>query len=402
MKTNGFCLEIYINMNNIINSSFRRLALYCESQGYKGWDPYDGLNSQVFQSIPLLPKSRFCRLVWIQFFKRSPINFRKLLLVEKNYNSKGIALFLSASCRLYKLENTNTNFNSIIFFADLLLSLSSKGWSGDCWGYNFDWQARAFYQPKNTPTVVASVYAASALSEAYEITGDQRYLDSIISCGNFVLKDLNRTFDTDGDFCFSYSPMDKSKVFNACLLGAKLLGLIYKYTAILEYKDIAYKAIRYCCKNQREDGSWVYGEQSFHQWVDNFHTGFNLECISSYQESTGDFSFNENLKSGFKYYIDNFFLENGISKYYNNKIYPIDIHAPAQLVATLYQLNSFSENKSLCDKVLKWTIDNMQDDSGYFYYQYKKVFSSKIPYMRWAQAWMYNALATYKLLSHEG
>jgi rhamnogalacturonyl hydrolase YesR len=390
-----------INWDIEFEKSFQALESYVRGEGYKGWDPYDGLNSKIFQKTPLLSSSKFFRLAWIQLFKRSPINFRKLLLVKKDFNSKGIALFLTASCRLYKIDQSKKYYNDIIYFAEILLNLVTKGWSGDCWGYNFDWQARAFYQPKYTPTVVASVYAASALSEAYEITGDQRYLNSVISCGNFVLKDLNRTFDKDGDFCFSYSPLDKSRVYNACLLGAKLLGIIYKYTGENEYKKIARRAINYCVKKQKSDGSWVYGEQKFHQWVDNFHTGFNLECISSYQQSTGDISFNSNLEMGFKYYISTFFLQNGMSKYYNNKTYPIDIHSPAQLVATLYQLNCFYQNKPLCDKVLQWTIVNMQDRKGFFYYQYKKGISSRIPYMRWAQAWMYNAFATYKLLSYE-
>jgi len=37
----------------------------------------------------------------------------------------------------------------------------------------------------------------------------------------------------------------------------------------------------------------------------------------------------------------------------------------------------------------------MQDKNGYFYYQLKKGISSKIPYMRWAQAWMFYALSEY-------
>jgi hypothetical protein len=32
------------------------------------------------------------------------------------------------------------------------------------------------FQPKNTPTVVASVYVSSALLDAYEITNNQSYL----------------------------------------------------------------------------------------------------------------------------------------------------------------------------------------------------------------------------------
>jgi hypothetical protein len=72
--------------NNFINS-FRSLKSYCEAQNFAGWDPYDGLNSRVFQATPLKHWD-LARLAWIQGFKRSPINFRKLLLVPKNTTPK--------------------------------------------------------------------------------------------------------------------------------------------------------------------------------------------------------------------------------------------------------------------------------------------------------------------------
>ena len=69
------------------------------------------------------------------------------------------------------------------------------------------------------------------------------------------------------------------------------------------------------------------------------------------------------------------------------------------MVITLAKSGRFMEHKPLLDKVLNWTIDNMQDKDGYFYYQINKYFSSKISYMRWAQAWMFYALSTYILFS---
>ena len=57
--------------------------------------------------------------------------------------------------------------------------------------------------------------------------------------------------------------------------------------------------------------------------------------------------------------------------------------------------NKLNENKELLDKVLNWTIKNMQDEKGYFYYQLKQGISSMIPYMRWAQAWMFYAFSFY-------
>ena len=44
-------------MNLEIIDSFVKLKEYCEKEEYKGWDPYDGLNSKVFQAIPFLKHS---------------------------------------------------------------------------------------------------------------------------------------------------------------------------------------------------------------------------------------------------------------------------------------------------------------------------------------------------------
>ncbi|MGN1156242.1 MAG: hypothetical protein ACI4TK_08705, partial [Agathobacter sp.] len=207
--------------------SFSSLKSYCEQEHFKGWDPYDGLNSKVFQAIPFLKKSALCRLIVIQGFKRCPINLRKLALVPKEYNAKGIGLFLSGYCNLYNavekhpewkkllgtLDEIKTRINEL---ADLLIGLRSQGdYHGTCWGYNFDWQARRlFLFPKYTPTVVATNFCATALMEAYEVTGNKTYLNVALSAANFVIKDLHRTPYKDG-FLFSYSPLDgNNTVFN--------------------------------------------------------------------------------------------------------------------------------------------------------------------------------------------
>lgn len=383
-------------MDVLFEKSLHELTSFIEDEQFKGWDPYDGLNSKLFQSIPIIRDSRLFRLAWIQFFKKSPINFRKIVGVEKGYNSKGLALFVAGYCKLYSMNNDPNVLQKINFLCEKILSIQSKEWSGSCWGYNFDWQARAFFQPKNTPTVVASVYVSSALLDAYEITNNKRYLDAAISCCDFILKDLNRTYDNDGDFCFSYSPLDKTIVYNASLLGSRLLSRVYSITGNELLKTEAEKSVKFCIKHQQSNGAWAYGQQSFHYWVDNFHTGFNLECIASYRRFTNDSTVDEAIEKGFKYYVETFFDEKGRSKYYNNQLYPIDIHSPTQLMVTLSALNKFNEYKTLADKVLLWTINNMQDKKGFFYYQINKYISSKIPYMRWSQAWIFYAFCVYK------
>ena len=388
-------------------NSFKKLKLYCEAEGFKGWDPYDGLNSKVFQALPWLKRSALCRLVMIQGFKRCPWNLRRIAMVPKEHNAKGIGLFLQGYCNLYKavvqrpelandLGKKEVLLDQINDLAELLISLQSKGYSGACWGYNFDWQS-GFLFPKYTPTVVATNFCATALFDAYEVTSNERYKELALSAVEFVLNDLHRA-EYNGGFLFSYSPLQgNNTVFNASLLGSKLLSYCYRYTKDERLKEAARASVLACCNGQAMDGSWVYGLKKVQGWIDSFHTGYNLDGLIAYQDNTGDMAFAENIERGFDFYIKNFFNEDGSPKYYHNQQYPIDIHCPGQLFVTLHRLGKFDEYRELAAKVLEWTIKNMQDRRGYFYYQLKKGVSSKISYMRWSNAFMFNALSYYIL-----
>tara|TARA_B100001173_G_scaffold155815_1_gene134995 strand:- start:312 stop:1475 length:1164 start_codon:yes stop_codon:yes gene_type:complete len=383
-------------MKNIIDVAFDKLLVHCESQNFKGWDPYDGLNSWIIQKT-FLGKSRIFRLAWIQLFKRNPINLRTIFGIRKQYNPKGLGLFLTGYCNLYSKTPQSHYLNKIEFLSSKLLELQSAGFSGACWGYNFDWQARAFYQPKFTPTVVATSFVVEALLKSYEITKNDKLLETAMSSSKFILRDLNKTYDSNENYTLSYSPLDSTQVYNAGLLGAKALALIFKYTAERKLINEAKKIVDYVCSKQNIDGSWHYSSLRYHQWIDNFHTGYNIECIYIYQSISGDNTYQKNISIGLNFYLTQFFSHEGISKYYNDKTYPIDIHSPAQLLVTLAKINKLNSNLELIEKVISWTINNMQSKKGYFYYQKRQFFSSKIPYIRWAQAWMFYSLSYYYL-----
>ncbi len=153
-------------MNSLVIKSLNKLQQYCEAADFKGYDPYDGLNSRLFQALPIISKQRLFRLAWIQFFKRSPVNLRPLTGIKKEYNPKGLGLFLAGYCNLYHCEPRQEYRDRIDTLSGKLLELQSTGYSGACWGYNFDWQARAFFQPKNTPTVVGSGKTSGRIVEA--------------------------------------------------------------------------------------------------------------------------------------------------------------------------------------------------------------------------------------------
>lgn len=386
---------------SLVEDNFEKLKIYCENEGFKGYDPFDGLNSSFFKAMPFMKNNRLSRLLWLQFFKRSPFNFRSLVGVSKEYNPKGLGLFLSGYCNLYKIDQKEEYLDKLKFLIKEIKKCQSTGYSGICWGYNFDWQARAFFQPKGTPSVVVTSFIVCALLDAYEILKDAELLEMSKSACDFVLYDLNRTYDDDGDFSFSYCPLDKTQVFNASLLGTRLLCRVYEHTRDRKLIDDSRKAVSYVCKYQQENGAWAYSPLNYHAWIDNFHTGYNLECIYEYQRISGDFSFKEYLKTGMTYYLNTFFEESGRPKYYSDSVYPIDMHTTAQLLVTLSKINIFDENKYLIDKVLKWSFENMfHKKKSYFYYYKERFFTIKVSYIRWIQGWMFLGLTHYLMNSY--
>ena len=199
--------------------AFCKLKTYCEQEKYEGWDPFDGLNSRIFQALPYFKTKAFWRLCVIQGFKRCPVNLRRIAMIPKGHNAKGIGLFLQGYCNLLKIVRQRPNMIELLGteeelkakvyeVAELLIAMQSKGgYHGACWGYNFDWQARGgLFFPAYTPTVVATNFCATALMEAYEVTGEKRYLDIALTSAEFLMQDLHRHECEEG-FLFSYSPL---------------------------------------------------------------------------------------------------------------------------------------------------------------------------------------------------
>src|SRR6266545_3499717 len=63
-----------------------------EEDSYRGYDPYDALESPLFR-LPLL-RRRMARLAGQQLLRRLPLNVRPLLGIPKGYNPVTLALAL--------------------------------------------------------------------------------------------------------------------------------------------------------------------------------------------------------------------------------------------------------------------------------------------------------------------
>ncbi len=382
-----------------LQTIYEKLFDYCEAENFAGYDPFDGLNSRIFQASPL---KYFAppRLAFLQMVKRSAKNLRPALKIEKGVNSKGIALFalaeLSRFRANYKPQHAENAKNLLEKLLELKIQIpkTKDQKLKTAFGYNFDWQSRAFFAPRGTPTIVPTAFAAQALIEGYEIFSDEIYLETAREICAFITEDLNRIGETGDEICFSYTPLDKSVIFNASLLAGEVLAKTGVITNDENYLNLAQKTANFVVKRQKENGAWAYGAKLRHAWVDNFHTAYILLSLFRLQKIIPNFRCDETIAKGLNYWFDNFFLADGTPKYYDRETFPVDIHSASAAIVALCELNEFdSRCLPLAQKVANWTIENMRDERGFFYYQKRKDKLIKTSFIRWANAWTAFALA---------
>jgi hypothetical protein len=390
-------------MQNPFEQALSDLFEWCRARDFAGDDPFDALNSRVFQATPLA-HFETPRLVWTQLVKRSPVNLRRLTLVPRQKNAKGTALFALATLANFRRLKTTEAESEARDLLDELVNLQISSYSGAAWGYNFDWQSRHFFAPRGTPMIVPTAFATRALLQAAETFRDERYLKIARSSCEFILRDLRRTVETEAELCFSYSPIDQTRVFNASLLAAETLASVGAVTNENGFCDFATRAARYVMTRQRADGAWAYGAAANQQWVDNFHTAYVLQSLSRIMNSCAVADarvFTGALERGYSFWRERFFLADGWPKYYDDALYPGDTHSAAAAIVTLLELRYLDNGAlPLAERIAAWLLNNMRDSRGFFYYQRKRFHTVRAPFMRWSQAWTAYALA--RLLEESG
>ena len=389
-----------MKIDHHISDSLYNLERYVRNHNYSGYDPYDTLNSEKLQSM----KSKLLKIAATQIFVYSPLNLRNYFKIMPEKNSKAIGLFLQAYCKLFKNGLITKNHFENVYngLSDFLMQNYSKGYSGYCWGFNFNWQDLTRYTKKWLPTMVVTSYVGNSFLDLYEITKDKRYLETARSSCQFILKDLYITKAKQG-ICFSYTPIDTHLVHNANVLGAALLARVYSITKEDILLEHSRKAFDFLISHQKDNGSWAYSinsisEKERHQ-ID-FHQGFILDSICDVIKYINpmDSKYKKTLLKGAEFYRTMQFDKSGRSKWRLPYRWPVDIHNQSQGIITFCKLYEVMQEKKYLEfakKIAKWTITNMQDPSGYFYHQKWPIFTNKITYMRWGQAWMMLALSEY-------
>ena len=372
-----------------LENSIKKVEMWVEDHDYRAYEPFDGLSSYL-RSLTF--GNLFLDRLLLQLIRQSPVNLRPLFGVKPQESTKGRGYMTWGYLTMFRLTGDESYRQRAERCLEWLIQNKSPKFKNYSWGNHFDFASRSGRYSKQEPIIVWTALIGQVLLDAFEILGKKKYLDIAVSACEWILE-LPREKTTSGT-CISYLALDQSSIHNSNMLGAAILARTVKFTGNVKAQRVAKEAMEYSCSRQLPEGGWYYGEASNHHWIDNFHTGYNLDSLKCYIESTGDRTYEENLKRGFEFFKNNFFEDSGRPKYYHNRTYPVDSQCASQAIETLANFSSYDAAAlDLGLQVAKWTIEHMQDKDGHFYYRlYPLGIKSRTAMLHWAQATTYKAL----------
>lgn len=379
-----------------VRGSLERLTAWVEGHDYKAYDPGDGNNSYLHA---LTFNNLFLERVLQQSIMRCPWNIRPVLGVRPHTSTKGMGYLGWGYARMFAATKDPRYEERAQRCLQWVLHHRSPNYGQYCWGNHFSFSTRGGKLPKLEPTIVWTSLIGQALLDAYELWGRPAYLEAAASAADWIMH-LPRE-ETATGCCLSYVARRQNSVHNANMLGAALLARVGKLMRHPETLQVAQEAMLYSCTRQRPDGAWFYGEHPQYHWIDNFHTGYNLDSLKRYQAYSGDRTFDYQWRRGYAYFEKTFFEPDGRPRYYHNQRQPVDIQCAAQAIDTFTLLaDDFPGALELACRVADWTLENMQDADGHFYYRHLGWMRAKMAMFHWGQGTMTKALAAlYQKLS---
>jgi hypothetical protein len=377
-------------MSATITRALTQIRRWGEAHEWRGYDPYDALNSPLASILTF--GTPFGRRLLTQAVKLSPFNVRPLLRIRPERNAMAIGLVASAYARLATAGDDGAQLE-----AERLLEWLSEHHSardgGMAWGYHFDVQTRICWYGRGAPNTIATSFVAHALLDACEIMGSDRWGDEALAAARYL--EANMLDKNPSGPYFRYLPEEPELVHNANVLACGVLVRSARLLGADGMLEPAAVAVSTTVAAQCRDGSWPYGAASYLRWVDNFHTGYILESLA--ECATLIPSVVPALERGVRYWKRALFLPDGTPKYFSDKVYPLDSQNYAQAIETWLAIAPWDgEAIRRAERVGQLLVERMLDESGYVHFQQRRFWRSKVPLMRWSTAPAFRALAGLK------
>jgi len=263
---------------------------------------------------------------------------------------------------LYNNEADNLYLEYAKKDIEWLLSNSSKGYSGYCWGLNFDWvySADAIYD-KNIPFSTHTPYPLEAMVKYYEVTEDKSLIEPITSVFLFFENDIKVMLESTDKLILSYGVEKDRIVVNANAYAMYSYALLLKFLpqkrSYIESK--IYKLYNFILSVQKDNGSWLYSPYEDDTFIDCFHSAFVIKNIIKTDKIIKLNGADKVIKNGYNYLIDNFldkkkFLFRRFSKSNKASLVKFDLYDNAEML----NLSIMLKDNSTVEKLSKSIQDN--------------------------------------------
>ena len=377
-----------------IDEALARIRAWGEGRDWVGWDPYDGLNAPA---APFLTAgTAFGRRLLTQAVKLSPINLRPLLAIPPERNAKAIALLASGYARLAATGDAPARQAAARWLDWLVANPAPRARPRLAWGYPFDVQTRVFRYRRGEPNTIATVFAGHALLDGCELLEDRKRHDAVASTASFLLERMAARGPLGA--YFRYIEGQDELVHNANALACGFLARAGRLLDEERWLDLSRQAILSTLVAQRPDGAWPYADG--HGWVDNFHTAYVLESLAECAPIAS--AVEEPLEEGLAFWSLALFLADGTPKYYAHRPLPLDAHCYAQAIETWLAVRDRRRDavgKAEC--VARRLVEHLLDRDGHVHFQRRRLWTSRVPYVRWTTAPTFRAFARLALTEHE-
>jgi len=354
-----------------------------------GVDPYDALRS------PRLPgfvrDSARLRQLAVQLRKRVPFDLAPLLGIEPFIMAKTVGCFLAGEARRIEAGVTEptAGSESVSVLVGVLDRCEGKVGGGG-WGYEFDVQTRWAFYPRGSANLIATVFVARGLLEAGIALANESLIARAHESAEFLVCTL---WDEEGE-CFRYTPGSGTLIHNANYLGAGLVAAIGRIHGDESMSHIASRALATSRSAQRVEGWWPYGQGAGLEWIDSFHTAYNLDGLLTAMLCGVDGAA-DSFRLGMADWQAHFFDRDGRPYYYRDKPGPAEIHAAATAVDVLARWAVLSGDATLARTVATWVRNHLVAPDGTTMYRSGGSVPDRRHFVRWGDAhW---ALATGSL-----
>jgi len=408
----GQSVEDSTGLMDTLNVSISSFLRWLHHHGIASHDPYDLWSTTYGKFVRrLYYRNRILGVLLVVPILGIDLLFpraARLFLKKKIYPIANAQLIIG----YINLYETTANEEYLVLAKNLAAELeksSISGYSGNAWGYPFDWQSVIGAIPKDTPLITTIPYCYEAFARLHGVTNDKKLLDILHSIANFVANDLHDTYLSGTASACSYTPLDKSMVVNANAYRSALLLDAFERFGDERWKKKAIRNLQFVLGKQHQDGSWFYEPGRQHnEFVDNIHTSFVLKNLCKINEHMRAPDIGRAIQKGYGFYRENLFDTHDMPKPYAHvrriSLVKTECYDFAEGIYLGVVLNDAIPGAlEFAMRLAHIACDSFQMPEGNFTNRvYVWGGRNSVPYLRWPQAPMFLALTSlFKRMSEK-